>query len=189
MCGVFLRPDSSDERTEASIPQRMISFWRLRQPHSGLDGGFILEGPGGSGMCSLQSDTTNNPRIIAKIPDAPARKTATESMPEPRKEAQPIARAFEALLAAGARPEITVAATHGLFVGGACEKLNGPAIRELYVTDSVATVQRGPQLKIVSIAALLAAAIRQVVADGSLGDLFGPTFEQGGASSAHRLRE
>ena len=41
-----------------------------------------------------------------------------------------IARAVEALLAAGARPEIVVAASHGLFVGEARARLSHEAIRE-----------------------------------------------------------
>ena len=49
-----------------------------------------------------------------------------------------IARAVEALLEAGARPEIVVAASHGLFVGDAWAALGHPAIREVFVTDSVA---------------------------------------------------
>jgi len=84
-----------------------------------------------------------------------------------------IAQAVEALLAAGARPEITVAATHGLFVGAARAKLGHEAIREVLVTDTVARADRPwPPLQIVSVAPLLAEAIRRILADGSLGDLF-----------------
>ena len=49
-----------------------------------------------------------------------------------------IARAVEALLAAGARPEIIVAASHGLFVGEARARLGHEVIQEVFVTDSVA---------------------------------------------------
>jgi ribose-phosphate pyrophosphokinase len=83
-----------------------------------------------------------------------------------------IARAVEALLGAGARPHITIAATHGLFVGDAGATLNLPSIQEIYVTDSVAAKGPWPRLTTVSIAPLLAAAIRQVMAGASLGDLF-----------------
>jgi ribose-phosphate pyrophosphokinase len=84
-----------------------------------------------------------------------------------------IARAVEALLMAGALPEITVAATHGLFVGEARAKLGHEAIRRVLVTDTVAAADRPwPPLEIVSVAPLLASAIRRIQADGSLGDLF-----------------
>ena len=84
-----------------------------------------------------------------------------------------IARAVEALLAAGARPEITVAATHGLFVGDARTKLGHAAVRAVVVTDTVAVADPPwPGLRYVSIAPLLAETIRRLRADGSLGDLF-----------------
>jgi ribose-phosphate pyrophosphokinase len=83
-----------------------------------------------------------------------------------------IARAVEALLAAGARPEIAVAATHGLFVGEARARLSHEAILEVLVTDSVALKEPSwPQLHLVSVAPLIAAAIRRLATDQSLGDL------------------
>jgi ribose-phosphate pyrophosphokinase len=78
----------------------------------------------------------------------------------------------EALLAAGARPEITVAATHGLFIDGAREKLSRAGVREVIVIDSVTRPsQPWLQLHVVSIAPLLAGAICRFMADGSLSDL------------------
>ena len=65
-----------------------------------------------------------------------------------------IDRAVEALLAAGARPEISIAATHGLFVGDARTKLNHEAISDVFVTDSVAIDRPWPTLRIVSNCAL-----------------------------------
>jgi ribose-phosphate pyrophosphokinase len=83
-----------------------------------------------------------------------------------------IARAVEALLAAGARPEIVVLATHGLFVGEAWAALGHEAIREVFVTDSVAPARPESRLRVISIAPLVAAAIRQIAAGGSLGELY-----------------
>ncbi len=83
-----------------------------------------------------------------------------------------IARAVEALLRAGARPEIVVAASHGLFVGAAWAALGHEAIREVFVTDSVATAAVDRRLRIVSIAPLIAAAIRAILAGGSLSELY-----------------
>ncbi|HLF83486.1 MAG TPA: ribose-phosphate pyrophosphokinase, partial [Blastocatellia bacterium] len=84
-----------------------------------------------------------------------------------------IAESIEALLKAGARPEITVAATHGVFVEGCRDKLSHKAVREVLVTDTIAVAAQGwEQLKVVSVAPLLASAIRRFAADGSIRDLY-----------------
>lgn len=83
-----------------------------------------------------------------------------------------IAESIEALLEAGARPEITVAATHGLFLDGARDKLTQKAVRAVFVTDTVPVRERDwSQLRVVSVAPLIAAAIRRFLSDGSLSDL------------------
>jgi ribose-phosphate pyrophosphokinase len=84
-----------------------------------------------------------------------------------------IGRAVEALLAAGARPEMTVAATHGLLVGDARARLGHEAVRRVLVTDTVAAADGGwPSLEVVSVAPLLAEAIRRNHAGETLRDLF-----------------
>ena len=83
-----------------------------------------------------------------------------------------LAEAIRALLAAGARPEITVAATHGLLLSGAREKLDQPAVHEVWVTDTVAVPEKDwPRLRVASIAPLVAGALRRFMTDGSLEDL------------------
>ena len=82
-----------------------------------------------------------------------------------------IAESIEALLAAGARPEITVAATHGLLLRDARDNLAHEAVREVIVTDTVAAGRSWRQLRVISVAPLIAGAIRQFLADGSLSDL------------------
>ena len=91
-----------------------------------------------------------------------------------------VAESIVALLSVGARPEIMVAATHGLFVLDAREKLSHPAVRYVYVTDTV-RVGELPQLRVVSIAPLLAAALRRLLADGHRGETASPD----GFSSNH----
>jgi ribose-phosphate pyrophosphokinase len=74
-----------------------------------------------------------------------------------------ILRCLETLLEAGARTEATVAATHGLFVEPAPTALAHPAIRRIFVTDSLpppSTEGRLP-VQVVSVAQLLAEAIRR----------------------------
>jgi ribose-phosphate pyrophosphokinase len=82
-----------------------------------------------------------------------------------------VAKSVEALLEAGARPEIYVAATHGLLLDGAREKLERAGVREVLVTDTVPTRDGWPRLRVVSVAPLVAAAIKRFLTDGSLGDL------------------
>lgn len=74
-----------------------------------------------------------------------------------------IARCLETVLAAGAVPEVTVAATHGLFVAGAAEALSHPAIRRIVVTDSLPLPPAAAALpvRVVSVAPLLAEAIHR----------------------------
>jgi ribose-phosphate pyrophosphokinase len=84
-----------------------------------------------------------------------------------------ILESIEALLKAGARPEITVAATHGLLLDGAFDKLSHEAVREVFVTDTVSMAGKDwPRLRVVSVGPLIAKAIRRFTADGSLSDLF-----------------
>src|SRR5437588_2164316 len=81
-------------------------------------------------------------------------------------------KSIEALLKAGARPEIIIAATHGLLLEGARENLSHEGVRAVFVTDTVPVRHADwSQLKVVSVAPLIAAAIRQFMSDGSLSDL------------------
>ena len=88
--------------------------------------------------------------------------------------------AIDALLKGGARPGITVAATHGLFVGEARDYLSHPAIREIVITDSVPFTQPDwEQVKVISLAPLLAAAIGRFRTDDSIGDLYDHVIHEG----------
>jgi len=72
-----------------------------------------------------------------------------------------IRRGVEALVAAGAAPEVVVMASHAVLVGNAHENLAHPAIREVIFTDTIAL---NPALgyTILPTAPLLAQAIRRV---------------------------
>jgi ribose-phosphate pyrophosphokinase len=76
-----------------------------------------------------------------------------------------VAESVKALLALGARPEIIIAATHGLFTAGSFDKLNDPAVREVFVTDTVSVAGKDRQrLQVVSIAPLIARALERFLA-------------------------
>jgi ribose-phosphate pyrophosphokinase len=83
-----------------------------------------------------------------------------------------IAESIEALLEAGARPEITVAATHAVFSEGSVDKLSHKALREVVVTDTISTAaHRWSRLRVVSVAPLIASAIQRFATGGSLRNL------------------
>ena len=82
--------------------------------------------------------------------------------------------AARCLLDAGARPELLVAASHGLLVGDAVERLAQLPLRRLLVTDSVvvpADAAARLPLTVVSVAPLLAECVRRLERGESLSDL------------------
>lgn len=75
-----------------------------------------------------------------------------------------IAESIRALLAAGALPGFTIAATHGVLMEGARERLVSAGVERLLVSDSIDGVDgTEPPTTIVSIASMLAAAVRRLV--------------------------
>jgi ribose-phosphate pyrophosphokinase len=84
-----------------------------------------------------------------------------------------ICGAAKAVHAAGAR-EIHVAATHAVLCGDARARIDAAPIDSVVVTDSipVADEQKTDKLKIVSVAPLLAEAIRRIHHDQSISELF-----------------
>ena len=84
-----------------------------------------------------------------------------------------IAKAVKVLLDAGAK-DVIIAATHGVLSGPAAERLSTCGAKEVIVTDTlpISEEKRFDQLTILSIAPLLAAAIKAVFDDGSVADLF-----------------
>jgi len=71
-----------------------------------------------------------------------------------------IAESIDALLAAGARSDMVVVATHGVFTNGARHNLNHVAVREVFVTNTIGVeTLNWPRLQVVSVGPLIAAAI------------------------------
>ena len=80
--------------------------------------------------------------------------------------------AVDALLAQGCRPEITVAATHGLFVAESADRLGRPEVVRSIVTDSLPPPRRVPaRLKVVALGPLFAEAIRRIASGRALDQL------------------
>jgi len=84
-----------------------------------------------------------------------------------------IAKAAEALFEAGAA-DVVVAATHAVLSGPAVDRLKNSRISEVIVTDTLplGEDQLFDKLTVLSIAPLLARAIREVFDDGSVTSLF-----------------
>jgi ribose-phosphate pyrophosphokinase len=70
-------------------------------------------------------------------------------------------RAVEALIEAGARPDVRIAATHAVLAGDARDRLTHPAIKELIVTDTI-PLPLEDRYTVLSVAPLLASAIAHV---------------------------
>jgi len=73
-----------------------------------------------------------------------------------------ITEAVEMLTGAGALPGIVVAATHGVFVGGARAAMTRKGIGDVFVTDTIEQREPWPGLHVVSVAPLLADAILRI---------------------------
>ena len=84
-----------------------------------------------------------------------------------------ITQAAEALLDAGAH-EVVVAATHAVLSGPAVDRLKNSKIREVVVTNTLPIPSEAlfDRLTVLSIAPLVARAIREVFEDGSVTSLF-----------------
>jgi ribose-phosphate pyrophosphokinase len=84
-----------------------------------------------------------------------------------------IVKGAEALKASGAT-SVIVGATHAIFSEPAVELLQSPAIDSVVVTDTLplAPEKRFAKLEVLSIAPLLARAIREVFEDGSVTSMF-----------------
>jgi ribose-phosphate pyrophosphokinase len=84
-----------------------------------------------------------------------------------------ITQAADALMEAGA-DEVIVAATHAVLSGPAIDRLKNSQIREVVVTNTlpIAPESQIDMLTTLSIAPLIARAIREVFEDGSVTSLF-----------------
>ncbi|MDO8589533.1 MAG: ribose-phosphate pyrophosphokinase [Armatimonadota bacterium] len=85
-----------------------------------------------------------------------------------------VCECVDSLLQHGCKPEIYVAATHGVLTGPAMERLSRPEIKEVIVTDTIALPEekRIPKLKSLSVAPLFGEAIRRVHERESITSLF-----------------
>ena len=80
-----------------------------------------------------------------------------------------IKNAIETLIQAGAAHRFLIAASHAVFTPEARETLNHPSIRKTIVTDSIPlATDDWPQVEVVSLASILAGAIRRSMTGESM---------------------
>jgi ribose-phosphate pyrophosphokinase len=94
-----------------------------------------------------------------------------------------LVKSMDALREAGARGFV-VAATHGLLLGGALEKLKRAGAREVFVTDTVPHAGKPRGLHVVTVRAVLAQAIRKLVHDLPAAE---PAAAEGGEARDQRV--
>lgn len=83
-----------------------------------------------------------------------------------------IVAAAELLNEKGAR-KVIAATTHGVFSGPAIERLENSCIEKVVVTNTLPLTGRLDKIEVVSIAPLIAAAIRGIFEDSSVSEIFG----------------
>ncbi len=77
-----------------------------------------------------------------------------------------MAESIRVLLRAGARPEMIVAATHGILLPQARAKLQNPAVREVLVTDTICVAESDwPELRVLPIAPVIAGAMQRLIGE------------------------
>ncbi len=83
-----------------------------------------------------------------------------------------MSRGIEALVHLGALPEVTILATHPVFTPPAPERLSSEAIKNVFITDTIPNQIKNPKIEVLSVAGLLASAIRNVHENQSVSSLF-----------------
>ncbi len=86
-----------------------------------------------------------------------------------------LCNAAGALMEAGAK-SVTAYLTHGVMSGSAIERVNGSALKELVITDTIqaadAATAEGSKIRVLSIAPLIGEAIHRIAEESSVSSLF-----------------
>ncbi|GAC1303376.1 MAG: ribose-phosphate pyrophosphokinase [Vulcanimicrobiaceae bacterium] len=98
-----------------------------------------------------------------------------------------LAKAAEALIKRGAT-QVYTCATHGIFAGDAVRVLTESPIERIIVTNTLPNTEAllGPKFKVLSIAQILADAIKRITANRSVSELFSKDDDQQGAVTIER---
>ena len=83
-----------------------------------------------------------------------------------------MSQGIKALVDLGALPEVTILATHPVFTPPAAERLASEAIKNIFITDTIPNKVNNPKIEVLSVAGLLASAIRNIHENQSVSSLF-----------------
>lgn len=85
-----------------------------------------------------------------------------------------VIRHVDALVERGARPEVYMAITHPVLVGDAIRRLGHPALKALITTDTIRIphAEEHPNIRVVSLAPMLADVIRRIHLNLSVSEVF-----------------
>ena len=83
-----------------------------------------------------------------------------------------MSQGIKALVGLGALPEVTILATHPVFTPPASERLDSAAIKNIFITDTIPNKVNNPKIEVLSVASLLASAIRNIHENESVSSLF-----------------
>jgi ribose-phosphate pyrophosphokinase len=99
-----------------------------------------------------------------------------------------LAKAAEALIKRGAT-QVYTCATHGIFAGDAIRVLRESPIEKVIVTNTLPNSESllGDKFKVLSIAQILADAIKRITANRSVSELFAKDDESGAAAAIAAL--
>ncbi len=95
-----------------------------------------------------------------------------------------LAKAAEALIKRGAT-QVYTCATHGIFAGDAVRVLTESPIEKIIITNTLPNIEAnlGPKFKVLSIAQILADAIKRITANRSVSELFARDDEPAGITT------
>jgi len=82
-----------------------------------------------------------------------------------------IVQGAQALVDRGAR-EVHACCTHGVLSGDAVQRVEGSPLASLLITDTIPLQAQSSKIKVLSVAPLLADAIRRIHDDSSVSELF-----------------
>ncbi|MCW2694735.1 MAG: prs [Mycobacterium sp.] len=159
----IVAPDSGRVRVAERWTDRLSAVLRARGDAGGVPLAFIHK--------TRDPDRPNQVKANAVVGDVRGRTAViVDDMIDT---AGTVTKAAELLYEAGAT-DVVVTATHGVLSGPAVDRLKNSRITEVVVTDSLPLQpeMRFPQLTELSIAPVIASAIREVFQDGSVTSLF-----------------
>jgi ribose-phosphate pyrophosphokinase len=168
----------------------LLADYLIQHGMGGEDTTVVSPDVGGVGTAKAFADRLRSPlAIIAKRRPEPNQVEVMEVIGELHEKAiimddmidtgGSVIQGAQALIARGVK-KVCVCATHAVLSGDACRRLQDSPISEVVVTDTIpmALEKCTPKIKVISVAPLLAEAIRRVHSDTSVSAIFEPSWDE-----------